>query len=293
MRPGKDLVCGDYVRLLTLLDIVKKFDLPKLIMVLEAVHNAQIEVRKVRAGQQEELSTKWLQQIADEGGAFCRHVGFNRAAEHAAYLVGRIRLRGNDFDASHAEAEIDALARMLERDVYDFRFIQVDIEHADYLDNAAVFGSAVMGMFPSAAPDMEGAANCIAMELWTASVFHLMRVAEQGLRALARDRRIVVPRGTLELANWEEIIRELEKAEDKIKDLPKTLARESQFEFYHSAMMDMRAIKNRYRNPVMHSRSWFNRHEALGARDRVFSLMQKLATRIGENKRTPLIWRRP
>jgi len=53
----------------------------------------------------------------------------------------------------------------------------------------------------------------MAIEANTAAVFHLMRVAEHGLRTLAYDRRIKVPKGPIELATWDDVIKQLEKVE--------------------------------------------------------------------------------
>jgi hypothetical protein len=121
-----------------------------------------------------------------------------------------------------------------------------------------------------------------------------MRVAEFGLRALARDRRIKnLPKKNqpIELATWEDIIKELEKEELAIQGYAKTLAREAQYEFVHGAMMQFRRFKNVFRNRVMHTREDFGRAQALGVFENVRDFMQLLAFRIAETKRTPKIWK--
>ena len=133
----------------------------------------------------------------------------------------------------------------------------------------------------------------MALERHTAAVFHLMRVAEYGLRALARDRRIRLPKRVqvIELATWEEIIRELEIAETAIQTYPKTLAREAQYKFYQGAMMQFRRFKNVFRNPVMHTREGFGPKQAIGIFENVGEFMKILASRISEQRRTPKIWK--
>jgi hypothetical protein len=134
--------------------------------------------------------------------------------------------------------------------------------------------------------------RCIALEVNTAAVFHLMRVAEFGLRALARDRRIQIPKGKpLELGSWEDIIKELEKSEELIHGYKATLVREQQFEFYHSALMELRRFKNVWRNNIMHAREEYGREEALGVLHHVCPFMQILASRISETSEPlPEIW---
>jgi len=121
-----------------------------------------------------------------------------------------------------------------------------------------------------------------------------MRVAEVGLRALANDRRVSFQKnGPLELRTWEEVIRGLEDAETAIHKLPKTEAREAQFEFYHGAMQEFRAFKNLWRNRIMHSREEYDRDQAASAMVHVRGFMQGLARKISETKKVPLVWLKP
>ncbi len=150
--------------------------------------------------------------------------------------------------------------------------------------------------FPSANYDIRQAGNCYAVQANTGAIFHLMRVAEHGLRALARDRRVRVPRGTVEFATWEEILKEIQKAVEAIDQYPRRDARDAQYEFYHGAMMEFRSFKNVWRNTRMHTRGPSNeddeRREAERVMQRVGDFMKILAAAISENKRTPIIWKR-
>jgi hypothetical protein len=172
------------------------------------------------------------------------------------------------------------------------RFIEVPKGCNDCINNRTLFGEQVQDSFKSAAEDIEEAGNCLACGCNSACVFHLMRVAEYGLRALARDRRIVLPKNKpLDLATWEDILKELDKAEDAIKNFPKTLAREAQFDFIHGAMMEFKRFKNKFRNQIMHTRKSYDRHQAMSAFDHVKAFMEILASRISETKRTPVVWK--
>jgi hypothetical protein len=173
------------------------------------------------------------------------------------------------------------------------RFLYVRNDRSGLLDQKSLFGLKVYRAFPSARKDIREAGNCLGAENNTAAVFHLMRVAEYGLRALARDRRITLSKkGVLELATWEQIIRQIEEAEVAIQGCPKTLAREAQFEFYHGAMMEFKRFKNKFRNRIMHTREEeYDRDEALSAFNHVRDFMRILASRISELQRTPLVWR--
>ncbi len=171
-------------------------------------------------------------------------------------------------------------------------FLEVKPEQITFLGNRCLLGQTVSDAFPSAVPDIVEAGNCLAADCSTAAVFHLMRVAEYGLRALAHDRRIKLDKNKpIDLATWEDLLVKLEDAEDAIRKLPKTAAREAQFDFFHGAGMELRRFKNKFRNRIMHARESYDWHEAMSAFDHVKAFMEVLSSRISERSRTPIIWK--
>ncbi len=54
-----------------------------------------------------------------------------------------------------------------------------------YVDASSSFGPEVLDVFPDANRDIAAAARCLALDEWTACVFHLMRVVEHGIRHVA------------------------------------------------------------------------------------------------------------
>lgn len=171
-------------------------------------------------------------------------------------------------------------------------FLILDTERDKLAKRTDLFGPAVSAAFPSADADIREAGNCLAAECNTAAVFHLMRVAEVGLRALARDRRVRLPRKQpLNLAAWETIVKELEAAEEAIRHYPKTGAQAAQFAFHHGAISLFAKFKSIFRNQVMHAQQHFGPDHALRIFEDVRAFMQVLAQRIGESSRTPLVWK--
>jgi hypothetical protein len=154
-----------------------------------------------------------------------------------------------------------------------------------------LFGDAVRDAFPSASHDIQEAGNCLAVGCGTATVFHLMRAAEYALRALANDRDVKIPKDVpIDLATWEDLLRQLEITETAIQQNTRTAAREAQYRFYHGAMMELRAFKNKFRNAVMHTRDSYDPDEALSAFNHVRDFMVILAEKISENSRSPTVW---
>jgi hypothetical protein len=190
------------------------------------------------------------------------------------------------------KAHLVVVSNAVIKDLHEHEFFSVAQDRSGFVGQEQLFGEKVHQAFPSAREDLMAAGDCLAAECGTAAVFHLMRVAEIGLRALAQDRRVAIPKNKpLELATWEDIIRELEGAEKEIHTYPKTLAREAQYEFYHGALMQFRAFKNVFRNQVAHTRKAYDRLRAESVFNQVKDFMKILATRINENARTPKIWK--
>ena len=69
-----------------------------------------------------------------------------------------------------------------------FAFIKPSL--SAYFEQEQLFGKDVHEKIPKARQDIKESGNCLAAELHTAAVFHLMRVAEHGLRKLARRLRV-------------------------------------------------------------------------------------------------------
>ena len=208
----------------------------------------------------------------------------------------KIVLSGNHLvpELSHAsvETELRNVSEFIEIQLGQLKFFSVHPRLTGMINHPKAFGEQVWEAFPSAREDVTEAGNCVAAGCGTAAVFHLMRTAEVGLRSLAYDRRVTLPRNVpLELATWEEIIRQLEDAEGAIRNYPKTLAREAQYAFYHHAMMQYRRFKNVFRNRIMHARESFEVDEVLGVYGDVKDFMQTLSNYIAEGKRTPEIWK--
>jgi hypothetical protein len=170
------------------------------------------------------------------------------------------------------------------------KFLLIDQDRSDFVDAEHLFGDAVSRAFPSAVEDIRMAGNCLATECCTACVFHLMRAVEHAIRALANDRRAAVPKVPIELATWEQMFIELEKAETAIQQFAKALARDEQLKFYHGAMMELRAFKNYFRNAVRHTKDEYDRDQAKSATSHVGKFMEILSGKISEQTQTPVIW---
>jgi hypothetical protein len=304
---------GNSNRLVSLWDIVNAFSLHTLLFHLDTLHFLERSCQKMRAQTHGGVplpayELQMAQQMLPAIKVFCdgmRLESSSRAIERIALgtdkeeddipddmkdLIGPIRI-----DVAEFETEIRHVVDALRDDLGERGYVYVVPGRVKFLTNDHLLGPAVSEKFPKARYDIREAGNCFAVDANTAAIFHMMRVAEHGLRALAYDRRVKVPKGPFDLATWEDMIKELERAENAIQGYPKTHAREAQYRFYHGAMMEVRSFKNVWRNPYMHTRAGLReddeRREAERVMTRVGDFMKLIATRISERKRTSLVWK--
>jgi hypothetical protein len=137
--------------------------------------------------------------------------------------------------------------------------------------------------FPAISWDVFGATDCYALQHNTASVFYSMRIAEHGLRALAKERKIKLPKNKqVEWATWQEIIRALDDEIKTIGGKRAGAAKDAALEFYSGARADLNGFKDEYRNLVMHVRETYDEFQALRALTNVHAFMERIAAKMDD-----------
>jgi len=132
--------------------------------------------------------------------------------------------------------------------------------------------------------ELDEAAKCLALSRPTACVFHLMRVMEIGIRAVARCLNIPDPTRPAE-RNWGSILGEIHK------DLnahggsapTKTWTVAGDRELFEGAYASLDAVRVAWRNPTMHVEKKYTEYEAEHVLVAVKGFMMKLASRCDEN----------
>ncbi len=148
--------------------------------------------------------------------------------------------------------------------------------------------AATFKAFPSAVDEITEGLDCYGLEHNTACIFHMMRVAEIGMRALARERQVSFPKHPLEWAEWENIIDQIEsKARAATIGMPRGPERDAARAFYTSAVAQLRASKET-RNRIMHMRGSFDELDAQRAINQVRDFINGLSAKIGEKTRRPI-----
>lgn len=175
------------------------------------------------------------------------------------------------------------------------KFLYVAPDRAIYLDCFdSVFSAKVRTAFPSAVPDMREAGNCLGAECNTAAVFHLMRTVEWGLRALcchfdfrkakSRNKAGNTKYTPISHVEWEIMLNQLQPRVDaKLSKVKRGPEKQRFQQYYYPILQDLRAIRDAWRNHVLHARSEYKREEAIIVFNHVKRIMEALAQKVSES----------
>ena len=224
-------------------------------------------------------------------------------------LLEQISRFGNDLKdgsgdrhASVLAAQMDMVIQGIENNLASRKFMYMPAEDAAYWNNLKVFGDYFTLDFPKAAIfEALEAANCFAVGRGTACVFHCMRVAEYGLRKLAKTLHVTITHSgkncPVEYADWDKVITAIKAKIAIIRQRPRGKKRESALQYYSNAADHCEYMKDIWRNEMAHARRLYNKAETLAVLNRVrdFALLfepsgdnaQKLRKRIRQIRRLP------
>jgi hypothetical protein len=151
----------------------------------------------------------------------------------------------------------------------------------------------VFSSFKSAKVEIEEGIDCYALGHNTACIFHMMRVAEIGLRAIAKERGIqkVSKNKPIEYGTWGDVIKavedEMANIRGRVSAGPK---KEAALEFYSTAAADLRQLLSNFRDKTMHLRGSYDPGQTVSAIFRTHSLMAMLAKKLSEDRPRKIRW---
>ena len=145
-----------------------------------------------------------------------------------------------------------------------------------YYQRDDLFGVEVGEHFKGASFDIKEAGSCYAVGRYTACVFHLMRVAEYGLKTIGKRVGYTDDRPV-----WEAVLKyidvELRRDRDKMSDRFK-----GDLEFIGGISAHMHAVNLAWRRRVAHVERNYGQEEAKRILDETKNLMQHLAVKLSE-----------
>jgi hypothetical protein len=205
-------------------------------------------------------------------------LNFTDSKRRLALLKQHLSFVGRN--ASEVYTDLHGVFRSFMEELCLIYFVHVPADKLKYFEQQDASGDLYKGNilfnFPEAWNDIVGAGNSLAFDLYDAAAFYLMRVVETGLRDLARNQNVVIPKTPLDYAGWKAVVKAID---DKLtKKIPKArgIRQTEALKFKHDLLVDFRAFEV-IRNEIMHGRSHYNEQEAIGLFNRVGEFMQRLA----------------
>jgi hypothetical protein len=185
------------------------------------------------------------------------------------------------------KTQLDSIIGGIQNNLCKRTFMYVPVDQAPYWNNQELFGEDFVIGFPRVAiSELVETGNCFASGRNTACVFHCMRVAEYGLRILARKVGATISNKgktcPLEYGDWDTVITAIRNKIAETRKLPRGAKKEAALQFYSTAADQCEYMKDIWRNEISHARRRYSKSEALGVMNRVRDFVQPLA--VGEAK---------
>jgi hypothetical protein len=181
-----------------------------------------------------------------------------------------------------ARTQLNEISNTLKRELSLQTLLVLEAKEQSYFTpKEPHFGMEVASKFQAAAFEVDEAAKCLALGRSTASTFHLMRVLEIGIRAVARSLQIPNPTKPAE-KNWAIILKAVWVGiEAKWPTAAHRMTGDGQI--FEALYASLDAVKNPWRNATMHVENKYTNGEAEHVFMAVRGFMKKLASRMDEN----------
>lgn len=166
----------------------------------------------------------------------------------------------------------------------DLKFAYIPPPNDKYFEHEHLFGLKVYDNISEARDEIKDVGNAFAAGLYTACVFHLTRVLEHGLRAIANamgvtitDKKQPIP---LEYGDWHKVLEQIDGKIKQARLLPNNAIKSELIKRYSEASERLSWAKDQWRNDIAHTRTRFSEDEAKGILDRVRGLMEFLGNTL-------------
>lgn len=186
------------------------------------------------------------------------------------------RVQDDSLDGPELQRRVAELREFFVTELSQHRFFQLLRSHHKYL-GSRLFGEEVWNRFPAARDDITEAGLCLAVLRGTASVFHLMRVMEEGLKAIA------APLGIPYAPSWESYLRQMDKKINEPHSTKPPDWRRLQ-PLFIELLGDLQSVKIAWRNPTMHIVRHYTPEEA----EEIFAAVRRFMSRLAQELSEPI-----
>jgi hypothetical protein len=243
-----------------------------------AMHYAAANREAVLDGEDKERVEANLTFIAET----CQKLLLQSAENRLGRIFTSLRLR--PFPYWELANELNILSEAINDDIKTEYFYHYPRQKALMLLMVRGEWAAALGGFPSIESEVTAGVDCYAIGHNIACVFHMCRVAEVGLRAIAKERGVTTVRRNTPIAwgTWGDVFTKIDLTLRAIQQARAGSKKDEALAFYNVILSDLRAIQDLYRNKTMHLRDRYNEGQAQSAMIRTRHLMETLASRLAE-----------
>lgn len=207
--------------------------------------------------------------------------------------IERFESRLNSYlTADEYRREVRTLREVIQDELKRRRFLYIPVDRAKLVDTMlADWQKTIVAFEKTAKFEIGFAIRCYVTGNPTACVFHLMRAAEMGMRALAKERRVVLKKHRdYAWADWQELLSGIDKQVTALNNKKRGPARDRALVFYQGILGEFEAFKDVYRNNVMHARETYDMPRALSVLNHVREFMERLSDKISEDMTKQIAW---
>lgn len=275
IRPG---------RLWSLLEIMESVNVGLLV---QAVHSLTVTTSLcLGTNDAAPLAREWRELILKDVRNLlgeCERLGLLVPSEHCRGAIEMLNMGGGPGETGGIVRIASMIANTIQIEMKAKRYFALKPEMLRFYEpSEPIFGLDFQNKFTSAAFEIDEAAKCHALDRHTATVFHLMRVMEIGVRSVARCLSIPDPIKDAD-RNWGRLLEKIKQEMDQRNALrPALWSAASDREFFAEVYVSLDAVRVAWRNTTMHVESKYTADEAEHIFVAVRGFMKKLASRHDE-----------
>lgn len=205
---------------------------------------------------------------------------YDRVADHGPFtMASKVGLTWQEF-----HNQLSVLREAIEADLEKRLFVFIPPRDAELTGNIEKNWGGVWSDIPDSKEDIQEAVSCYVLGRPTACVFHSMRIAEHGLRRIARKVKAKpLYKGKpkpIESSDWNDLITAIKTEIAKIRQKPRGPKRDELLERFSDAADHCEYMKDIWRNSVSHARKAYKPAEALAVMERVRDCMTFVTTSL-------------
>jgi hypothetical protein len=270
---------------LTLWEIVNTLNAIKFSETWKSLQSIKLAVDEAAKNDPANLLTEGyfsaIENLTKELREICEGLALGRAFDAMVNLDCRLfdGLPWLSRDASMLLWDVDEKTR---GELHSMIFVQIPPDKAQFFEQDALFGPAVQNAASMELnAEIRAAGNCLAADLNTAAVFHLMRVVEHGARSLAARLDVALSKKQISQSEWQTLIQAMEvrisRSQRHKKPIP---LKPGELKLFRGAIMDIKSFKDLWRNDVMHTRGNYKFHDAKNVKEYVEHFMRGLVGHV-------------